>query len=240
MKSYLFPAFFILLSCSHGPSKKNLEAFEKKITDEKLKDTQELKASKDTRLALKKGQWVKVVTHYLGKNQDKHYLTYKVLNVSGNKITMEIESLNASNLKLNVLQYEIENYPIGKKINSTKEEISKLVEKMKINKMRIRNGDLPAEEISKAYMPMAKGLIKSLFISGYQVGTVKEGPCQSPYLKSAKCYISQFQASVLGREISGTSQAHSEIPILGFIKSVSEESESIVINFGNEGAKSSL
>ncbi len=240
MKLTQFLTLIILASCSSGPSKKHVEKFAQKVTEEKTSQLIQLKKSSSQRLPLKVGQWVKVVTEFKTGVQDKNFLIYKVIKIQGNLVKMEIESMNASNLEPKILQYEIENYPMDYKIALSKKEINKLVDKMVIKQMKIKVGENPVEELSKAYLPMAKGLLKNLFISGHQTGEAQKSDCSSEYLSSELCHIFDFEASLLGSSFKGKTYAHSEVPIVGFLKMISEQSETKVINFGLTGAKASF
>lgn len=230
----------LLVSCASGPSKEQVAAFKNKLDEEKIQMVKDLGASSTSRIPLKAGQWVKIHTVIKEGNKDQNLATFKVLKVAGKTVTMEVETTNASSLGLQVMQYEVENYPVWDKLDISKHELEKLVDKMNIKKIIMKQGNEPAQEISVAYMPMAKGMLKQLFSSGYRIGDLKKEACSSEYIKSSNCVVFDYQASAYGFTTKGTSYTHSAIPIVGFIKSISDKSETKVVNFGLTGAKSSL
>ncbi|HXH75650.1 MAG TPA: hypothetical protein VNJ08_11825 [Bacteriovoracaceae bacterium] len=241
MKSiFSFLLLVLAVSCASGPTKEEKEAFTNKVDQEKLKTVKELAASSDSRIPLKAGQWVKIHTTLKEGNKDQSLSTFKVLKVDGKTVTMEVETTNASTLGLNVMQYEVENYPTHNKLDISKQELEKLVDKMNIKKITMKQGNEPAQELPVTYMPMAKGMLKDLFASGYRIGEPKKTACASEYLKAPTCVVFEYEANAFGFTTKGTSFAHSSVPVVGFIKSDSDKSETKVVNFGLTGAKSSL
>lgn len=241
MKLLVSPLLLALaMSCSTGPSKQQVDAFNNKVGQEKLKAAVNLGPSSESRIPLKAGQWVKIHTTLKEGNKDQSLSTFKVLKVAGRTVTMEVETTNASTLGLTIMQYEVENYPTHNKLDIKKQDLEKLVDKMNIKKIIMKQGNDPAQELSSAYMPMAKGMLKELFASGYRIGQTKKAPCASSYLSSSQCVIFDFEASAFGFTTQGTSYAHSAIPVVGFIKSDTDKSKTVVVNFGLTGAKTSL
>lgn len=230
----------LLTGCASNPSKEQVAAFQNKVDQEKLQIVKDLSPTSNSRLPLKAGQWVKIHTVMKEGNKDQTLATFKVLKVAANTVTMEVETTNASTLGLQIMQYEVENYPTWDKLDISKHDLEKLVDKMNIKKIIMKQGNDSAQEISVAYMPMAKGLLKQLFSSGYRIGELKKEACSSEYLKSSNCVVFDYEASAHGFTTKGTSYTHSAVPVLGFIKSVADKSETKVVNFGLTGAQSSL
>lgn len=228
----------IVAGCSHRPSKEQLATFDQKINNEKLQTVRDLGPSSETRIPLKAGQWVKF--HTVIKDGDQSFATFKVLKVNGKNVTMEVETTNASTLGLTVMQYEVENFPTHNELDIDKKKLEGMVDKMVIKKIIMKHGNDAPQEIGSAYMPMAKGMLKQLFSSGYRIGDISKVPCASSTLKASRCMVFDYEASAYGFTTKGTSYAHSAVPIVGFIKSVSDKSETQIVNFGLTGAKSSL
>ncbi len=229
----------LAMACAHRSSKEEKAAFANKLQKEKLQTVKDLAPSPNSRLPLKAGQWVKLLTTVKESNE-QGLITYKVLKVNGNNITMEVVNTSAALLDLNVTQYEIENFPVSVKLDISKAELERLLDKMEVKKITVRNGHEEPHELPKTLMPMTKNTLKQAFASGYRVGEPKAQACSSAYLSSKKCIVFDYEASAFGFSTKGQSFAHGAVPIVGIIKSESDKSNVEVVNFDLTGAQSSL
>lgn len=227
----------LVVSCSSAPSKDQLKAFRKQVDAKRMKGSRDLGPSTNSRLPLQAGQWVTVLnTSKDGKEMGLS--TFKVLGVSGKSVRMEVETISAKNQDPQIMQYEVDNYPMYNKLNVSKAELESYLDNLVIKKMVMKNGKEPAQEMPTAFVP--KGMLKDLFANGYSISTPKKEACSSSYLNSGSCIGFDFEVNVFGFTTKGKSYAHSAVPVMGFVKSDSEKTLSEVVNFGLTGAKSSL
>lgn len=234
-----FSVCLLLTACTHAPTVEEKQHFGQEIDKLKLPATKSFGSSKSKRIPLKAGQWVTIMTQMKDENKSPNLSTFKVLKVSGKTVVIEIESFSATSAK-NIIQYEIEHYPMYDMLSVTKNELEKYLENIKIKKVITKYGDNPAKEMSADVISMGKGYVKSLFLTGYRVGEPTKEDCSSDYIKAKKCIVYGFEANVMGQSMTGKSYAHSDIPVVSFIKSDSDRAYTQVINYGLTGAKSSL
>lgn len=238
-KILLSLSLIYLISCSSKPTVEQVNVFNNKLSEMKVSSQKELKPSKESKIPLKEGQWVTMFST-LKENNYSSLSTFKILKITKNQVTMEIESYSVKTDDKSVIYYEVENYPTIKKLLLTKKEVEEMVDDLKILKVISKHGTAPAQEMPAVLLSMAKGQTKNLFASGYRIGEFKNSGCESPYFKSKKCLIADVEVNVLGTTYKSKSFVHSEIPVLSFIKHESEKGDTFVINFGLTGAKSAL
>lgn len=241
MKLTLISLLFcvILTACSQAPTAQEKQSFNEEINKLKLPEIKSFGASKTKRIPLKAGQWVTIMTQMKDDTKGINLSTFKVIKVVGKTVTIEVESFNANSAK-NIMQYEVENYPMYDMLSVTKNELEKYLENIKIKRVVTKYGDRAPTEIPLEVINMSKGHVKSLFLTGYRIGEPHKEDCSSDNIKAKKCIIYNFEANVMGQAMSGKSYAHSDIPIVSFIKSDSDRAFTQVINYGLSGAKTSL
>jgi hypothetical protein len=240
LKMILILSTLMLLACSHKVTVEESNQFNQKLENLKLKSQKSIGSTKNQRLPLKAGQWARVLTILKEGNQDRSISTFKVLKVNKKSVTIEVETFSAANPELNIMQYEIENFPFYNQLSVSKAELEKYFDKIEVKKIITKYGNNAPSEMPTNFAPMAKNFMKKLFVNGYSLGQNSTGKCESPYIKAKSCINFPYEAEAFGYKAKGMSYAHSEIPFLSFVKSEGDKSDTFVINYGYEGAKSSL
>jgi hypothetical protein len=122
----------------------------------------------------------------------------------------------------------------------TQKDMEKYIGDIKIKKILMKHGDNPVQEMPVHLIPTSKETVKNMFASGYRISEPKKEACASNYIKASKCIVYEYESNIMGYISTGKTYTHSEIPLMGFIKTENDKSVTEVINFGTSGAKSSL
>ncbi|MFN8392840.1 MAG: hypothetical protein U0136_21280 [Bdellovibrionota bacterium] len=191
--------------------------------------------TKETRLPLKAGQWAAVLIRSKTEPNDVTLQITKVAEASGHTVTIELEQYPARDGgKRTVIQQRMQNVPSLSSVY-TKTIDAAAVRDIKVDRVRIMGPDGQIQELPQ--LPFAAGGVGANFLqSSIAMGDVKSEPCQSTEIKASRCYVVPYEVKVLWFSDHGTTYAHSDIPVLGFIRSDGEKSEMTVIGYGTSGA----
>jgi hypothetical protein len=230
--------------CAHTLTEQEKADFTAYADQQAFKEPKKLGPTKATRVPLQAGQWATIETELRddqGKLKDLSLATYKILNVTPDAVTLELETRSATHPKGTIMAYVVSHYPAqSTRLGMTKEELDRYVDQLEFRRIIIQNGDGRPNEIPTNLQLMAKPYVKNLLVNGFRVGEVKKEPCSSQVISSPKCLGYDYQTDLLGRTIHGHVDAHSAIPIVGFVSQQSDFGTSRVIAFGLSGARARL
>lgn len=207
----------------------------------KFKKPKKLKKSKKSKKPLKAGQWVTTLSKNIAGDMDVVLTTTKVISVRGKTVILETERYSAAqNGVREIAQMTIENYPVSGGLSYTDAEYNKMIKNMKITRVINKKGDEPAQEMPADILAITQGMAKGIAGNAVRTEEMKSGACETPYLKSARCYSFDFSAATLGITLNGTVTSNSYVPVSGMVKTESNQCIEETIAFGNRGAKSAL
>ncbi|MBI3555030.1 MAG: hypothetical protein HY074_02050 [Deltaproteobacteria bacterium] len=127
-----------------------------------------------------------------------------------------------------------------KQLSYSKDEMDKFISNLEFKRIVMKSGDAKPTEIPMNIVPLTKTYIKNLFTTGYRLGDVASEACSSDVLSSKKCVGYDYELDLTGYHAKGHVDAHSAVPIVGYITQTTDKSESHVIAFGLSGAKGIL
>jgi hypothetical protein len=154
-------------------------------------------------------------------------------------VVLETESYSAMDKgERKLVQMTIENFPIESKLAYTQAEVNESIGAMNVVRVRVKNGDEPAQDLPQQALMMYQQIGKN--ISGVSVmsGDLEADACETPYISSSRCYSFDFSVSVMGMTSSGRVTSHSRIPVNGLVRMESESMAQETIAFGTKGATS--
>lgn len=195
-----------------------------------------LGATKETRIPLRPGQWAAALIRSKSNPNDVILQISKVANVSGSSVTVETEQYASSESgKRIVMQQRMQNVPTAPKVY-TKVEQAAIISNIKVDSMKIMDDEGKVQELPQLPLNFGK-LGANLFQSSVATGEVQTKPCESSEIKAAKCFAVPYSVKVLWMSDQGVTNAHSDVPVLGFVSAEGKDSRTDVIGFGNSGAE---
>lgn len=197
----------------------------------------QLSKSGEYRVALAPGQWVATLSRSKEDLNDVTLQVTKVVRVQGDTVTLETESHSAlSNGDRSVIQQRVRNLPIRPRTAFSSHEAEQVLSDIEVESVKMMNPDGTIVTMPQFAVSMGR-LGADLFGTNIGMGTISSGPCQTAYIKAPSCQIVPYEAKVLWITEKGTTYAHSQIPILGFVSSDSSSHSVEVIGFGKSGAR---
>ena len=246
MKNFPLPLFLLIFAsgCAHTLTAKEKSDFEDRVNEQAFHSQKTLPPSKTNRVKLAVGQWATIETIFKddkGGVKSMSLSTYKVIQIQGDTVSLEIESWSAGRTDSMTLAFVVKHLPLAStKLGMTEAEAKTIVDQMEFQKIITQNGKSAPQEIPTNLIVLTKPYAKNLMLTGLTEGSVKSEACSSDYLKSTKCLAYDFSSDALGHTIQGHVDTHSSIPIVGFIKLESDQYTSSVIAYGMSGAEGKL
>lgn len=190
-----------------------------------------------TRKPLRVGQWAATLSRSKSNPNEVTLQVMKVADVTGSRVTLETELYAAENgAKRLVLQQTVLNFPVNARTAYSGEDAKEVMRDIKIESIRMM--DENGEVTTLPQLPFGMGSAATdLFESTVAISDVRTEACSSQSFRSSKCLLVPFESRVLWMNDSGTTYAHSDVPVLGFIRSDSKKYDIETIGFGDKGAK---
>ncbi len=189
------------------------------------------------RKPVRPGQWVAAMSQSKTDPNDVVLQIMKVAAVSGRDVTLEIESYSSREAgQRMVMQQQISNFPVTAKTAYTRDEAASVVGDMQIRSAKIMDTEGRVSELPVMALP-TNSIASSLVKSNVSTGAIETKPCQSSRYTSSGCLVVPFEMSVLWKSVRGESFAHSDVPIVGFLRSETGENSVDVVGFGESGAQ---
>ncbi|MCO6432028.1 MAG: hypothetical protein J5J00_14305 [Deltaproteobacteria bacterium] len=201
------------------------------------KGVKNLGATSSNRIALRPGQWVAMLSQTKSDPNDITLQVMKVASVSGDTVTIETEQYGAANQgKRLVMQQRIRNFPVSGQLAYTSDEAAGVIGGIEVVSMRMM--DEEGKVVEMPQLPFQIGRLGSDFVkNNVATGEIRKEQCGNEYYRASSCYVVPFETKVLWMTESGTTYAHSAVPVLGFINSEGDSSRVDVIGFGTSGAQ---
>ena len=239
--SILALSLILLSACGHKLTQQDKDGFLERQAAVAFTTRHQLPPSTKGKLPLKAGQWAIVATHFKdGDNESMGFTKFKIIRIQGDTLTMEMESTHAGSKQLMVMAYVVSGFPMHKQLSYSKDEMEKFVSNLEFKRIVMKSGDAKATEIPLNFVPLTKTYMKNLFTTGYRVGGITYEACASDALSSKKCLAYDYELELTGYHAKGHVDAHSSVPIVGYVSQTTDKSESHVIAFGLTGAKGIL
>lgn len=244
--AFFVPVLFALASCTtlmnlmpEVPQHKRQKIYDMADTMA-FPEARKLGRSKERRMGLKKGQWITVLQETLGGDKNVALTTTKVISVDGNTVTLETESISASNEARPLhSQVTFENYPVWGSLFYTRDEYDRIAGQLRIIRVRTREGDGPVIDMDPELLAMARGLTESaLSGSTVRVGEAERQAYDGTYILARSCFSHSYTVTISGITSSGRSLSHSSVPVSGAILIEDEHTRATTIAYGYNGATS--
>jgi len=189
------------------------------------------------RKPLRSGQWVAMLSTSTSDPNDVTLQVTKVVRVEGDTVTLETESYAATRGGVRaVIQQTMRHFPVKARTAYATAEAADLVRAIEIEKIRMMDESGKVTEMPQ--LPLGLGRAGAELIqTNVATGDLRTEGCSSTRFKASKCFIVPFETKILWMSESGTTYAHSAIPVLGFLRSESTSRRSEVIGFGDGGAE---
>lgn len=193
--------------------------------------------SAQMRKPLRSGQWVATLSRSKSDPNEVTLQVMKVVDVKGSTVTLEMEQYASQNSgKRMVIQQTVSNYPVSARTAYSGKEVTNVLKDIKIDSVRIM--DDKGEVTTVPQLPFGiGGAANELLNSTVAIADIRTESCSNQSFKSSKCLLVPFQTKVFWMSDKGTTYAHSDIPLLGFIRSESSKYDMETIGFGDKGAK---
>ena len=200
-------------------------------------EPQKLSSSKSERSRLRPGQWVATLHRSNNDINDVTLQILKVVDIKGDVVTLESETYASSaDGKRQVIQQQLANYPVNLRTAYSNTQTPAAIENIEVRSIKMQDGD--GEIVSLPQIPMGLGKLGASMVNKtVSSGSIEKSPCASNLIESPQCYVIPFEVSVLFQKISGTTYGHSDVPIVGFIKSEDNTGTTEVIGYGQSGAE---
>ncbi len=212
-----------------------------KADEIRFSPARKLGKSKNSRMALKAGQWVTTLTRDTGASGNVTLSTTRIISISGSTVVMETESYSAlDKCERQLAQITLANYPVKGALSYSQAEYDNTIQTIKIIKLVTKTGDQPVQEMPEQLLVMSQHMAKNIAAASVRSGDMITDACKTDYLDSSLCYSFNYSVSVMGITRSGKSVNHSEIPVNGLIHMDSQDMVMETIAFGTSGAKSQL
>lgn len=198
---------------------------------------QNLGASDSFRKPIRPGQWVATLARSKSDPNDVTLQVTKVGSVSGNSVRLETEMYGAANRgQRHVMSHTVRNFPTKARTAYSSEDAASITQDIEITDIRMM--DEKGEVVAMPQLPFGMGKAASnLIANSVATGQIRTEPCANTHFKASKCFLVPFSSSVLWMSDTGTTYAHSAIPVLGFLRSESQNHDMEVIGFGESGAE---
>lgn len=240
IRPLLVAIVFLVSSCA-GISKQEKNKILSMADKMSFKRKKVLGASGKKVMPLRAGQWVTSVTKHKGSSGDITIQKMKVLKVSRDTVTLEIESWSASGKgQETTTSYVIKNYPRRFNISYQEKDIDKMLDDIKFKRMITKTGKNRAVEVPAPLLALTSSFAKNIVVGAHRTGKLRTKSCQVAKITSRKCYEYSFETNVLGINTKGTITAHSRIPIMGILKQSTDKFDMEVIAYGTKGATGKL
>jgi hypothetical protein len=236
-------AIALLPACSHTLTQKEKDDFLAEQSGVAFGSLKILPSSTRTKIPLKAGQWAVVATELKDASGNVTALAYakhKIVSLKGDTLTMEIESRHAGRPETTVMAFVVDHFPVGKQLSWTKDELDAFLGRVEFKRIVTKVGNGNPSELPLNFVPLTKTYLRNLFLSGYRHGDVITEACATEVLSSRQCLAYDYVVDLPGFSDTGRVEAHSAVPVVGFISQKSGRSESKVIAFGLKGAKGLL
>jgi hypothetical protein len=203
-------------------------------------EARELGRSKESRMALKSGQWITVLNETLERDKNVTLTTTKVISVSGSTVVLEMETFSAADDALPIYsQLTFENYPVKGKLSYAREEVDALMADVRITRSLNRQGQGPVTEVPPELLAMAQGLTHNVIAgSMVRLDEPERTACETPYIRAKSCFAHHYTVSVMGITASGRTLTHSSIPVNGIIATDDNHAKTVTVAYGYKGATS--
>ncbi len=241
MKLILMTILLVFTACSSFIPKADtakVKKVESLVAKRAFKQQKKLGASKKWLRRLRAGQWVATVNRDK-KSGEVSLVIRKVVKATKKSVVMEMETYSTSNenpTMPNVVQQIIKHYPLTFKLDGGK-SFASIFSKVEFSGMKIKRGNKPVEDMgSIGAAPVASLGIKGL-LSSMKFDKAIKSRCMTKYLSSSRCYKLPYSMGVMGFNVKGIIWQNSNVPIVGFIRSESDQFVEDVIAFGFRGAK---
>lgn len=242
----LVGGFCLFLSgCAHTLTVQEKADFDEIVSKESFQSKKSLPASHKFRIPLWAGQWVKILTTFKdtdGKIRSESLATYKVIGVRRDTVALEIETVTAGKPKPMTIAFIAKHIPLASNaMGMTKDDLNDIMDDLEFKKVITQSGDSMPQQVPLNLVNMAtKSYADKLMVSGYRIGNTKKEPCATENMHSPSCIGYNFQVDGFGKTLRGHVDAHSAIPIVGFVKQDGETYTSRVVAYGLSGAKGKL
>lgn len=241
LNSFFLVAFtFSLVGCvALSPSATPADAtrVSEQAAQYKARGVKSLGASAQTRKSLQPGQWVATLARSKSDPNEVTLQVMKVADISGSRVTIEMEQYASTNKGARtVLQQTVRNFPLQAKTAYSNSDAANVLKDIEIEKIRMM--DEKGEVVTIPQLPFGIGSSAGdLLKSTVATGSIREEQCSTGSYRATKCLLVPFESRVLWMNDSGTTYAHSAVPVLGFLRSDSEKYDIETIGFGDKGAK---
>jgi hypothetical protein len=196
-----------------------------------------LGATAQYRKPLKEGQWVATLARSKSDPNEVMLQVMKVADISGSKVTLETEQYSSTDGgKRMVLQQTVRNFPVNARTAYTSDDAAAALKNMEIEQIRMM--DEKGEVVTMPQLPFGLGSSASdMLKSTVATSEIRTEPCSNEVFRASKCILIPFQSRILWMSESGTTYAHSAVPVVGFIRSESQKYDIETIGFGEKGAR---
>ena len=135
-----------------------------------------------------------------------------------------------------MIQQTMRHFPVKARTAYASAEAADLVRAIEIEKIRMMDETGKVTEMPQ--LPLGLGRAGAELIqANVATGELRTERCSNARFTASKCFIVPFETKILWMSESGTTFAHSAIPVLGFLRSDSTSRSSEVIGFGERGAE---
>lgn len=244
-------ALVLLMStgCGHRsilrerPNKAQEFAFDQDEIAQSFASDLELPALPPTTPKLRTGMWVTLSVRE-PNGRPIEFRKYKVLKATPLRVFLEVEIKYVTRSLPDITYYQIENYPLTYRIDSTEDELKSIFSRVRLRKRIYKNEEFdPVETPPIELRDTPNFLHEILFIGARRPETnlgLRMLPCRVGRIFSKKCSLFSSKVDLPEETSKWDVIAHPSIPLLQFLQKSDPGEVQTVIQFGHSGADSEL
>lgn len=188
---------------------------------------------------LKSGQWVALSVRE-PDGTPIELRRYKVISADRSTIALEIEILPVTHKLPDLYYYELQNFPLTYRVDSTRDELDTILARVRFRSRKTKKEEFDTEETPFKELKDAPRFLHEILWIGFREGELQTGPCSVGRIRSKRCSFFVSRVELPGESTTWEVVSHPAVPITQFLLKKSSSEIQRVIQFGNSGAESNL
>lgn len=188
---------------------------------------------------LKAGQWVALSVRE-PNGTPIELRRYKVISADRSTIALEIEILPVTQKLPDLYYYELQNFPLTYRVDSTRDELDSILARVRFRSRKTKKEEFDVQETPFKELKDAPRFLHEVLWIGFREGELRTGPCSVGRIRSKRCSFFVSRVELPGESSTWEVVGHPSVPITQFLLKKSASEVQRVIQFGDSGAESIL